>query len=118
MSAGITGEARDAAFSTAGPVPGSAPPWTWVAGGTVCGLAWAASLRGYMVELMGAESVFTWSGTFGAVLLPGVLAGGLLGWAAHLRRTGPPRGWRWLALAPLTFAIAPKCCCPARSPRS
>jgi hypothetical protein len=80
---------------------------TWVAGGMVCGLAWAASLRAYMVELSGLESIFTWSGTFGAILLPGALAGGLLGWAEHLRRTGPPRGWRWLALAPLTLAVGP-----------
>lgn len=92
--------------------PGGGPeaassPWTWVAGGAVCGLAWSAALRGYMVELVGDESTFTWSGTFGALLLPGAVTGGLLGWAEHLRRIGPPSRWRLLALAPLTFAFAP-----------
>jgi predicted ester cyclase len=86
---------------------GSSAPWTWVAVGAVCGLAWSAALRGYMVELVGSASAFTWSGTFGALLLPGAVTGGLLGWAEYLRRTGPPRGWRWLALAPLALAVAP-----------
>lgn len=86
---------------------GASSPWIWVTGGAVCGLAWSAALRGYMVELVGAESTFTWSGTFGALLLPGAVTGGLLGWAEHLRRVGPPRRWRLLALAPLTLAVAP-----------
>lgn len=60
-----------------------------------------------MVELAGASSTFDWLGTFGAILLPGAIAGGLLGWAEVLRRRGGRRGWRWLALAPLAFAIAP-----------
>jgi hypothetical protein len=60
-----------------------------------------------MVELVGPESTFTWWGTFGAILLPGAVAGGLLGWAEALRRAGGRRGWRWLALAPLAFAVAP-----------
>jgi hypothetical protein len=72
-----------------------------------CGIAWAAGFRGYMVELAGPASTFDWWGTFGAILLPGALVGGLLGWAEALRRTGGRRGWRWLALAPLAFAIAP-----------
>ena len=38
---------------------------------------------------------------------PGAVTGGLLGWAEYLRRVGPPRRWRLLALAPLTFAVAP-----------
>lgn len=88
----------------AAPIPSGR--W-WVAGGALCGLAWSAALRGYMVELAGVESTFTWSGTFGALLAPGAVTGGLLGWAEHLRRTGPPTGWRWLALAPLTLAVAP-----------
>ncbi|WP_129670053.1 hypothetical protein [Phytoactinopolyspora endophytica] len=91
---------------SATPVGGS-PAWVWMAGGGVCGLAWAAALRAYMAELAGHESTFTWSGTFGAILVPGALAGGLLGWAAYRRRAGHHRGRAWLALAPLTFAIAP-----------
>lgn len=79
----------------------------FVAIGATCGIAWAAGFRGYMVELAGPASSVGWWGTFGALLLPGAIAGGLLGWAEALRRTGGRRGWRWLALAPLTFAIAP-----------
>lgn len=86
---------------------GVSSPWAWVTGGAVCGLAWSAAFRGYMVELVGDESAFTWTGTFGALLLPGAVTGGLLGWAEHLRRVGPPRRWRLLALAPLTLAVAP-----------
>jgi hypothetical protein len=74
--------------------------------GGICGLAWSASLRGWMVQLAGDSSSFTWTGTFLLVLLPGVLAGGLLGWAEGLRRSGGRRGWRWLALAPALFAVA------------
>ena len=75
--------------------------------GITCGIAWAAGFRGYMVELAGPASTFGWWGTFGAILLPGAAVGGLLGWAEALRRAGGRRGWRWLALAPLAFAIAP-----------
>jgi hypothetical protein len=102
-----------AARSRPGPEPRSATPaggttvWAWTAGGGVCGLAWAGALRAYMVELVGHESVFTWGGTFGAILLPGALAGGLIGWAEYRRRTGRRRGQAWLILAPLPFVIAP-----------
>ena len=75
--------------------------------GAICGLAWAAGFRGYMVELAGSASTFDWWGTFGAILLPGLVVGALLGWAEALRRGRTRRGWRWLALAPLVFAIAP-----------
>lgn len=72
--------------------------------GGVCGLAWAAGLRGLMAVVAGAASTVDWTGTFVWILLPGVVTGLLLGWAEHLRRTGGRRGWRWLALAPLSFA--------------
>ncbi|POH67894.1 MULTISPECIES: hypothetical protein [Cryobacterium] len=75
--------------------------------GAICGIAWAAGFRAYMVELVGIASTFEWDGTFGAILLPGAIAGALLGWAEALRRSGGVRGWRWLALAPLAFAVAP-----------
>lgn len=74
--------------------------------GGVCGLAWSASLRGWMAQLAGAESSFSWLGTFLLVLLPGVLVGGLLGWAESLRRSGGRRRWRWPAFAPVLFALA------------
>lgn len=74
-----------------------------VLAGGVCGLAWAAGLRGFMAQVTDVSSV-SWSGTFGYILLPGLVIGMLLGWAEHLRRTGGRRGWRWLALSPLLFA--------------
>jgi hypothetical protein len=57
-----------------------------------------------MAQVAGAESGVSWSGTFGWILAPGVVTGLLLAWAEYIRRTGGRRGWRWLALAPLTFA--------------
>lgn len=80
---------------------------TCVAVGAIAGLAWAAGFRAYMAELAGPSSGFGWGGTFGAVLLPGVVTGGLLGWAEHLRRIGGRPRWRWLAAAPVVFAVAP-----------
>ena len=83
--------------------------------GGVCGLAWAASIRGFMTQIAGDESAVSWPGTFGWILLPGVVIGLLLAWAEYLRRTGGRRGWRWLALAPLAFAsvLAPGLLDPA-----
>ena len=71
--------------------------------GGLCGFAWAAGLRGFMAQIVEDSSV-SWSGTFGYILLPGLVTGLLLGWAENLRRTGGRRGWRWLALSPLAFA--------------
>jgi hypothetical protein len=71
--------------------------------GGLCGLAWAAGLRGFMTQITD-ESRVSWSGTFGYILLPGLAIGMILGWAEHIRRTGGRRGWRWLALSPLLFA--------------
>lgn len=76
----------------------------YVALGGVVGLAWACALRGFMAEVAGAESGVDWVGTFVFILLPGLLVGGLLGWAAHLRATGDPRYRRRLALSPLLFS--------------
>jgi hypothetical protein len=75
-----------------------------VALGGVVGLVWACALRGFMAEVAGAESGVDWVGTFVFILLPGLLVGGLLGWAAHLRATGDSRFRRRLALSPLLFA--------------
>jgi hypothetical protein len=68
--------------------------------GGLAGLAWAAGLRGLMVEVAGPESAVHWYGTFVQILLPGVVTGALFGWAWHDRRR------RWLVAAPLTFPIA------------
>ncbi|TCO16890.1 hypothetical protein EV652_11979 [Kribbella steppae] len=75
-----------------------------VAFGGLCGLAWAAGLRGFMAQVAGEEAGVEWVGTFAWILLPGVLVGVLLGWAEFLRRTGGRPHWRWLALSPLLFA--------------
>ncbi|UKA52164.1 hypothetical protein LFT48_21640 (plasmid) [Arthrobacter sp. FW305-123] len=83
------------------------PAVTLTAVGATGGIAWAAGFRGYMVELAGPASTFDWWGTFGALIVPGAVVGGLLGLAEALRRTGGRRRWRWLALAPLAFAVAP-----------
>lgn len=73
-------------------------------GGAVCGLAWAAALRVFMAEVAGPGSRVDWIGTFEGILLPGAVAGGLLGWAEHLRRKGVRKGW--LVAAPLAFVLA------------
>nr|WP_157535741.1 hypothetical protein [Microbacterium sp. Root166] len=78
-----------------------------VALGALCGLAWAASFRAVMSEFAGRGSTVSWLDTFAAILLPGVIVGGLLGWAHTIRLTGGRRGWRWLGAAPALFAIAP-----------
>lgn len=72
--------------------------------GGVCGLAWSAGLRGMMAQIAGSDSGVSWAGTFVWILLPGVVVGGLLGLAEHLRETGGRRGWRWLSISPLLFA--------------
>jgi hypothetical protein len=68
------------------------------------GLAWTTGFRGFMAEIAGPQSVVDRRGTFGWVLLPGVIVGVLLGWAEHLCRPGGRKGWRWLALSPLLFS--------------
>jgi hypothetical protein len=85
-SQAVAGPARSAARS-------SLEWWPLVAVGGICGLAWAAALRGLGTQIVGAESSVFWAGTFGWILLPGVVAGLLLGWAEHVRRTGVGAGW-------------------------
>ena len=76
--------------------------------GALAGLAWAASLRGYMSELGGFASQVTWMGTFVGVLLPGVLVGATLGAATAIEPTGRGRTvLPWCAASPLLFAIIP-----------
>lgn len=76
-----------------------------VTAGTICGIAWAAGFRSYMSELAGTDSQIDWAGTFAAILLPGAVTGGLLGWAEHLRRSGGPRWARLVAGAALLAAL-------------
>jgi hypothetical protein len=78
----------------------------YVAVGGLCGLTWAASLRGWMVELAEGDSTSSVTRlTLVLLLLPGLAIGVLLGWAAYLRSrdlVGP----RWLVFAPALFAVA------------
>jgi hypothetical protein len=77
----------------------------WIALGALIGFAWAAGLRGFMAQVaIGDGSRVTWTGTFLWILAPGLVGGGLLGWAAYLWRYGGPRRARWLALSPFLFA--------------
>jgi hypothetical protein len=73
--------------------------------GAILGLMWAAGLRGYMMQLAGPTSTFTFSGTFGIILPAGTLVGALLGWAEYQRRAG--HQYRLLIGAPLLLAILP-----------
>ena len=72
--------------------------------GGLCGLAWAAGLRGWMAQLAAGGSNVTWL-TLVLVLLPGTIIGALLGWSAYLRSKGV-RGSRWLVFSPVLFASA------------
>lgn len=80
-------------------------PWSLAAIGAIAGLAWAAALRSYMWQIA-TDNEVTWLGTFIAILLPGSVAGALLGWAEARRRAGAVRRLRWFALAPFAFAVA------------
>jgi hypothetical protein len=73
--------------------------------GAVVGIAWAASLRGFMSQLAGPDSTFTFGGTFGIIIPAGVVVGALLGWAEYQRRTGLQ--YRLLIAAPLLIGIIP-----------
>ncbi len=62
-----------------------------VLAGAVLGLAWGAALRGWMVTLaleFGDWPRFTGAGTFGSVLAPATVTGGLLGMCGGYRVAG------------------------------
>lgn len=82
-----------------------AQAWGLAAFGALLGLAWAAGFRSYMWHISAVPHV-DWVGTFGAIVLPGVIVGALLGLAEGYRREGRRR-LRWFALAPVAFAVAP-----------
>jgi hypothetical protein len=73
--------------------------------GAACGVAWAAALRGWMIQLAGTDTAFTWLRTFGLLLSPGLVAGALLGWADFRRRVSGSRR-RWLIWSPALFVVA------------
>jgi hypothetical protein len=74
--------------------------------GAGCGLAWSCALRGWMMAVAGPESTVTWAGTFGGVLAPAAVVGGLLGWAEARRRAGKPTSG-WLVASPVLLGLAP-----------
>ena len=73
--------------------------------GAVIGVAWAASLRAFMMVLAGPDSAFTFKGTFGTIIPAGLVLGALLGWAEYQRRIGHQHGA--LVLSPLVLPLAP-----------
>jgi hypothetical protein len=76
--------------------------------GTFLGLVWGASLRAWMVLLAlqgGGQPHFTWSGTFGGILLPAALMGAVLGGASHVEASAHSR-W-WTILSPLLLMVGP-----------
>lgn len=75
----------------------------WIALGALVGLAWSCALRSFMSEVAGYQSEVHWVGTFGFILLPGMLIGACVGWAELRRRSGGAPQWR-LVLAPFLFA--------------
>lgn len=81
--------------------------WRHIVVGAACGLFWGAAFRAWMAEIAGFESRFDWYGTFVVILGSAVIVGALLGLTEYLRRTGGRPHWRWLALAPLVFAVTP-----------
>jgi hypothetical protein len=54
-----------------------------------------------MAQIAGDDSSVRWDLTFGWLLLPGAIVGGLLGWAEHRRLLGVEAGRRWFVASPL-----------------
>lgn len=77
--------------------------------GVVVGLTWGAALRGWMVQLAGAESRFSWL-TLGVVMLPAATLGALLGHASDARARGaaPPKFLVWTPLLLLAVLLDPE----------
>ncbi len=73
--------------------------------GAVLGVAWASSLRGFMQQLAGPTSTFTFTGTFGIIIPAGTAVGALLGWAEYQRRIG--HQYRLLIFSPLLLGLFP-----------
>jgi hypothetical protein len=73
--------------------------------GAVAGIAWASSLRAFMMVLAGSRSTFTFAGTFGIVIPTGVAVGALFGLAGYQHRAG--HQFRVLIATPLLVGIVP-----------
>ena len=79
-------------------------PTPYLLVGGLCGLTWAAGLRGWMAQLVWPASSYTWL-TVVLIMLPGLVIGLLVGWAAYARSLGI-RSSRWLVFTPALFAVA------------
>ena len=62
-------------------------PTPYLLVGGLCGLTWAAGLRGWMAQLVWPASSYTWL-TVVLIMLPGLVIGLLLAWAAYARSLG------------------------------
>src|SRR5262245_55903728 len=84
--------------------------WKRIGLGSLFGLAWAASLRGWMTVLalkFGETPSVSWSGTFGGILIPSLFMGGVVGWAVYEAETIGGTRWRWALLSPLFMVLGP-----------
>jgi hypothetical protein len=101
--------------STLGHPPAHGSPGfpEFIALGALIGFTWAAGLCGLLAQFTTLHApAATWAGTFFAILLPGALVGGLLGWAeCGIRRGGPPR--RWIPLVAASLCVIPVGCVAA-----
>src|SRR5688500_7351010 len=73
--------------------------------GAVAGIAWAASLRAFMMVLAGSPSTFTFTGTFGIIIPTGMAVGALFGLAEYQHRVG--HQYPVLIATPLLVGIVP-----------
>jgi hypothetical protein len=100
-----TGAGQPAAAQAPHRIPRARDRIRFIGIGAVIGIAWAASLRGFMQQLAGSTSSFSFGGTFGIIIGAGTATGALLGWAEYQRRLG--RQYPLLIAAPLLVAIFP-----------
>ena len=78
-------------------------PTPYLLVGGLCGLTWAAGLRGWMAQLVWPASSYTWL-TVVLIMLPGLVIGLLLGWAAVTMTPLSRRPRRRCPLAPRPVA--------------
>lgn len=81
----------------------------WTMLGALVALTWAIALRSWMTHLayqFDTWPVYTWEGTFLAVLAPAVVVGGLIGWDQGSRLKGAGRHG-WIGWSPLLLAVGP-----------
>lgn len=78
--------------------------------GAFLGFAWGASLRAWMslfALLQGDRPHYSWSGTFGGILLPVTLMGAILGGAVYAAKASQRKHWQWSLISPLMLVLIP-----------